>query len=234
MAGLGLVILLLLASLAPEPAPPADSMGTAVGRIVVRKPLTKRRIALEYDARDAAAVRHAGPASTASDAEMSRFVIYLDGEGLPTAPPVTADLVQRGRTFEPELVIVPAGSTVSFPNLDPIFHNVFSLSKPKYFDLGYYPEGQTRRIRFDRPGPVQVFCHLHTNMSAAVFVAPSAWYTKPASDGSYELRSIPPGRYQLVVWHKSAGFFRRLVEIAPSETLKVDFEIPLRDGEVLP
>ena len=128
---------------------------------------------------------------------------------------------------------MPVGSTVSFPNSDPIFHNVFSLSKVKAFDLGYYPAGQTRTVRFDRAGIVQVFCHLHSNMSAAIVVVPNAWSTRPDRDGAYALRSIPRGRYRLIVWHKSAGFFEREIDLRAFDSLPVDFNIPL-ETERLP
>jgi hypothetical protein len=119
------------------------------------------------------------------------------------------------------------GSVVSFPNFDPIFHNVFSLSKSKSFDLGYYPEGQTRKVRFERPGVVQVFCHLHANMSAAVVVTPNGWFARPARDGSFVLRSVPAGQHTVVLWHKSAGFFRQKVELAQGSSVHAAFEIPI-------
>ena len=133
--------------------------------------------------------------------------------------------------FDPEILVIPVGSTVSFPNGDPIFHNVFSLSKPKQFDLGYYPVGQSRTVKFDKAGVVQVYCHLHPQMSAAILIVDSSWYTQPDEDGTFPFLKIPAGTYELVAWHKSAGFFKRRVELSETGSIKVDLTIPLRDTE---
>ena len=82
---------------------------------------------------------------------------------------------QQNRRFAPDLVVIPAGSSVSFPNFDPIFHNVFSLSKAKSFDLGNYSKGQTRMVTFPKPGIVAVYCHLHPNMAGTIVVTPNQW-----------------------------------------------------------
>jgi hypothetical protein len=122
------------------------------------------------------------------------------------------------------------GSTVSFPNLDPVFHNVFSLSKPKEFDLGNYPKGHTRTVVFQKPGVVFVNCHLHPNMSAAIVISPNRWGVKAGPDGKFTLAVVPPGSYTIVAWHKTAGFFRQRVTIA-DKSIAVEFFIPL--GEAL-
>ena len=139
---------------------------------------------------------------------------------------------QGQRRFVPEILAVPAGSTVSFANSDPIFHNVFSLSGARSFDLGNYSVGQSRTVTFPKPGLVQLHCHLHPNMSGAILVTPNGFFTlltQPGRDGEFSLEGIPPGRYQLVAWHKSAGFFRRAIEVRRSKPLAVDFEIPLSE-----
>ncbi len=122
-------------------------------------------------------------------------------------------LNQQDRGFTPDLVVVPAGSTVSFPNLDPIFHNVFSLSKAKSFDLGNYPKDHTRTVTFSKPGIVIVGCHLHANMSAVIVVTPNRWSTTADAQGHFTLPAVPPGTYTIVAWHKSAGFFRKKIEV---------------------
>src|SRR5208282_5781525 len=145
--------------------------------------------------------------------ERRHVVIYLD-EAIPAAP-VTATLAQRNRQFVPDLVVVPAGSAVSFPNIDPIFHNVFSLSKPKSFDLGNYPKGETRIVSFNKPGIVYIDCHLHPNMAAAVVVTPNRWYARSDAAGQFALHDVPPGKYSVVAWHKTGGFVRKMVEVVP-------------------
>ena len=134
---------------------------------------------------------------------------------------------QKNRQFVPDLVVVPVGSTVTFPNRDLIFHNVFSLSKPKTFDLGNYPKDQTQTVTFPKPGIVFVHCHLHPNMAAVIVVSPNQWSTKADADGRFTLPGVPAGRYQVVAWHKTAGFFRKTVQIGEGPGPTVQFEIPL-------
>jgi plastocyanin len=205
-----------------------------MGRVVITKALTKERVALPiYQLRGMSAgpqeSENPGYDDAPSFNELSRVVIYLQGAGLEHGVPVRATLSQEGLRFHPEIVVLPAGSTVSFPNEDPIFHNVFSLSRAKQFDLGYYPKGQTRVVRFDRPGLVQVYCHIHADMNAAILVVPTAWWTRLNSQGGFSLKGIPPGNYELVAWHRSAGFFGRRVVIKGGERLKADFMIPVEE-----
>ena len=96
------------------------------------------------------------------------------------------------------------GGSVAFPNLDPIYHNVFSVSPTKRFDLGKYGKGQSRTVRFEKPGVVNVYCDIHTDMAAFIVVTPSRAWARPGDDGRYELRGLPAGRYHLVWWHPDA------------------------------
>jgi len=207
---------------------------TLTGRVVITKVMTKKRVTLPaYDLRGAAVNSEKpadAPAGNTSAAELSRVVIYLEGPGIKLGAPTQATMTQKNRRFEPEILVVPAGSVVSFPNEDPIFHNVFSLSKVKEFDLGYYPAGETRTVKFDRPGVVQVYCHIHSDMSAAIVVLGTAVWARPAADGSYSLSGFPPGNYELVAWHRSAGFFRRQITISEGQTSAADFVIPVKEA----
>ena len=200
------------------------------GRIVITKKIAKKQVTLPvYQLRGVSLA--SAPESSGAATEGSGVVVYLEGHSSNAAKPVRAELQQRGQRFDPQLLVIPAGSTVSFPNADPIFHNVFSLSGAKKFDLGYYPAGQTRIVKFDDPGVVQVYCHLHPNMYAAIVVVPNRWYTQPAEDGTFTLHDVPPGSYDLVAWHMSAGYFRRNVEVSATPGTDVVFNIPVRDGE---
>jgi len=205
------------------------------GRVIITKVMTKKRVTLpSYDLRGVTV--NSGnpdkpPGSNPAVDELSRVVIYLEGPGLKSAAPTQGILAQKSRHFEPEIVVVPVGSSVSFPNDDPIFHNVFSLSKVKQFDLGFYPAGETRTVKFDRPGVVQVYCHIHSDMSAAIVVLSTGSWTRPTPDGGYSLSGFPPGTYDLVVWHRSAGFFRRQITVSEGTTPAADFVIPVRDQD---
>src|SRR3984957_4858211 len=164
--------------------------------------------------------------------ERSRVVVYLEGAGPATsdatAPAETTEQVEQlDRRFVPDLVVVPVGSSVSFPNMDPIFHNIYSLSKSKTFDLGSYDKGETRKVSFPKPGIVEVYCHLHPNMAATVMVTPNRWYARPDRSGQFRIHGIPPGQYTPVAWHKSAGFYRKSIVIEEGHGQSVDFLIPI-------
>jgi plastocyanin len=201
------------------------------GTVIVKRTLTKRKVTASAGQYDRGSSVQLG--STESEDrlafERSHVVIYLEGE-LPT-PPITANIQQKDRQFLPDLVVIPPGSSVSFPNLDKIFHNVFSLSKPKTFDLGNYPKGQTRLVTFPKPGIVFVNCRLHPNMTATVVVSPNRWNAIADGSGSFALHGVTPGTYTIVAWHKAAGFFSERIEVTPNRAAVVQFIIPLpEDG----
>lgn len=208
---------------------PLLSGAELTGRVRVTKALTRKKVSLSQVYERSAALAAPAAESMSPTEELGRVVIYLEAN-LPDPAPVKAEMNQTKRRFEPEVLAVPAGSIIQFPNSDPIFHNVFSLSKSKSFDLGNYPKGQTRSVAFDRPGIVMVHCHLHPNMNAAIVVTPSRFYTKPDEGGRFGLTGIPAGRYTVVAWHKSAGFFRRKIEVRDSSPAVLDFEIPLAEA----
>ena len=112
---------------------------------------------------------------------------------------------QRDKTFAPAVMAVPVGSTVSFPNFDPIFHNVFSLSKSKAFDLGMYKNGETRDVKLDKPGIVRLGCNLHAAMSAYLIVVDAPHYVIPGADGKFEFKSLAPGKYKVQAWNERSG-----------------------------
>jgi len=113
-------------------------------------------------------------------------------------------LIQRNKHFEPGLLVVPVGSVVDFPNLDPWFHNVFSLYRGKRFDLGLYQAGAQRSVKFDRPGPSYLFCNIHPEMTGVVLAIDSEFFAISDRTGHYALPGVPPGKYQLHVWYENA------------------------------
>ena len=126
------------------------------------------------------------------------------GRPLGKVPPShgpTPRLAQQDQSFEPRVVVVVAGGTVDFPNFDPIYHNVFSVSPVKRFDLGKYPRGQSRSVRFPAPGVVSVFCDIHADMSAFIVVVPNAAWVRPGADGQFALSGLPAGQYEFHWWH---------------------------------
>ncbi|MBI2818604.1 MAG: hypothetical protein HYX73_01370 [Acidobacteria bacterium] len=202
--------------------------GEIRGQIVISRLLTKPRVSIPN-------YRIRGPATSSPASDMSiageyeRTAIYLETDAAALPAPVTASLSQRNQRFDPRLVIIPVGSTVSFPNADPIFHNVFSLSPTREFDLGYYPAGESRELAFDKAGIVQVYCHLHTDMNAAIVVVPTRWYLQPDPSGSFAFTGLPAGTYGVMVWHHAAGVFRQKVELSDHGTADLSFDIPLQE-----
>ncbi len=202
------------------------------GTILIKRKLTKPSVTASVSVYQRGEVVDLGKDAVQDPIayERSRVVVYLEGP-VPAdtnqhTPPVK-QIEQLNRRFVPDMVVVPAGSTVSFPNMDPIFHNIYSLSKPKSFDLGSYDKGQTRKVTFPKAGIVEIYCHLHPNMQATVVVTPNRWYAQPDSDGHYRIPDVPPGQYTVVAWHKTAGFFRKSVAVKSDGNAAADFFIPL-------
>jgi plastocyanin len=145
-----------------------------------------------------------------------RSVVYLE-----TAPRAAFDqrdeprakLDQRDEAFVPHVLAIVAGTTVDFPNNDTTYHNVFSLSATKPFDLGRYAVGRSKSVRFDRPGIVRVFCDIHSHMSAFILVFSHRHFAVTADDGRYRLDNVPPGSYTVIAWNESASPESRRVVI---------------------
>jgi hypothetical protein len=138
-----------------------------------------------------------------------------------------AAIAQKDEQFTPHLVAVTAGSSVAFPNEDPFFHNVFSLSRGASFNLGRYPSGSSRSKVFNRPGIVKVFCEIHSHMSAVIRVFDNGWFTIPADDGTFTINDVPPGEHTLVAWHERIGERRDRVTIKPGDATQITFTLPV-------
>jgi plastocyanin len=138
--------------------------------------------------------------------ERRRSVVYLE-----TAPraafeqrdDVRPRMDQKNETFVPHVLAIVAGTTVDFPNNDRIYHNVFSLSRAKSFDLGRYAAGRSKSVRFDRPGIVRVFCEIHSHMSAFILVFAHRYFAVTDDEGRFRIDNVPPGAYTLVAWNES-------------------------------
>ena len=133
-------------------------------------------------------------------------------------------LAQKDQSFAPRVLPVCVGTAVDFPNMDPIFHNVFSASPVKRFDLGKYPRGQSKRVLFDKPGLVNVYCDIHSNMEAFVLVLTTHVFTQPDADGAYALAPVPAGSYTLHAWHPDLRELRREVRIPDQGDVALDLD----------
>jgi len=168
------------------------------------------------------------------DDEWQNIVIYL--KSAPSMPQAKGggeefQMLQLGETFIPHVLPIVKGSTVSFPNQDPIFHNVFSLSGTESFDLGRYPKGDSRSVTFDEVGIVPVFCHLHSDMSAIILVLDNPYFAVPDPDGQYQIENIPAGTYTLVAWHERSEQVEQQVDVTAGHTLELDITVPIEDDE---
>jgi plastocyanin len=166
--------------------------------------------------------------------DVGQAVIWLSGPPSPPRPAVQAEIGTSNKEFSPHVLVVPVGSTVSFPNHDPFNHNVFSLSEENPFDLGLYGREEVRSVRFERPGLVRVYCNVHAQMSALVLVQDTPWYAQPASDGSFSLGPVPPGNYTLHAWHERAPELARSLEVPADGVAQLEVELDARGFEFKP
>ncbi len=183
-------------------APPLDEAAdprvlgrAATGRIEGVVTLPTRRAARTGD-------RYVSSTGEAREVQDVPAVVYIAGPvpGAAAARPSgPLDLAQRGEAFRPTLLVVPVGATVKFPNGDPLFHNVFSYSRPKRFDLGRYPRGEFKYVTFDKPGYVKVMCEVHKWMRAGVLVVENPHYAIVTESGPFRFDEVPAGRYRVVL-----------------------------------
>src|SRR3954470_16700151 len=135
-------------------------------------------------------------------------VIWLKRVGGETPKPAPARgkvITQRNKAFIPHVLVVPVGTKVSFRNDDPIFHNVFSLSKPNGFDTGLYKQGATYQETFKHTGVVQILCNIHSSMLGVVVVVDTPYYAQSEESGAFSIKGVPPGEYELNVWHEASS-----------------------------
>jgi plastocyanin len=199
----------------------ADSdSGVIRGRVEVRRPM------IQGDRRPAVASLET-PA-TRERTGLTRAVVYLQ-----TAPrgafeqnePARAVLDQRDETFVPHVLAITTGTTVDFPNSDRIYHNVFSLSKTARFDLGRYPVGRSKAIRFDKPGIVRVFCDIHSHMNAFILVFSHPYFAMTDAAGVYRIDKVPPGAYHVIAWNEGVASEPRAVTVPATGSTELDFSL---------
>jgi len=197
--------------------------GTLAGKVTLTAAV--RGVPLASNAYQPRAVGRHEPGRTP---EIQNVVVYLKDAAFKGVLPASRQVVeQRNESFVPRVTVVTRGSVVAFPNGDPYFHNVFSLSRAATFDLGRYRQGQTREERFTKPGLIKVYCHIHSQMSASIMVFDHPFFTTPNEDGSFELTGVPAGTHTLIGWHERVGERSVAVAVTGGETTDLELSLPV-------
>ena len=220
------VSMLLAATCGAAPYVEAQSTGTIAGTVTLTTAARAPLGTAAYGRRGVA------PKPTAVGPETRKVVVFLSDVKAPSPPTrMRVQVVQKGEQFLPPVTAVTVGSTVEFPNADPFFHNVFSLSRARTFDLGRYPSGESRERSFPRAGVVKVFCDIHSHMSALIMVLEHAWFTIPNEAGAFSLPPVPPGDYTLVAWHERIGEQRQRIRVTAGATVQTAFTLPVLESQ---
>ena len=216
-SSLPLVLVLAAAAAGPyEPDVPSQAVGIIEGTVSLSPPPPRRT-----------ANRYPGGAAEVHTIQQLPAVAYLVGS-LPAPVVGSADRVimeQRDTAFVPSVVAVRAGGVVSFPNSDPFFHNVFSYSTAQRFDLGRYPQGESKDVTFREPGIVEVFCEVHEFMRGAVLVTGNPHHALVGADGTFRITGVPAGEHTIAFWHPDHEPIERRVTVADGGTARIEVEL---------
>jgi plastocyanin len=217
---------LLATMIVAAPGGQTPDAGSVVGRVTLTRVRGAALPSTAYPGRTVG--RHELPATP----EIRNVVVYL--KNVVYRGPLAVKKVQlrqEHETFIPHVLAITRGSAVDFPNDDPIFHNVFSLSGAANFDLGQYAHGQTRSRELTKAGIVKVYCRIHSHMSATILVLDHPYFTVPETDGAFELPNIPPGEYTIVGWHERVGERSASVRVERGKAATVNLSLPVEDAK---
>jgi len=220
----------LCLALAALPSGQSPGTGRVAGRVTLTARLPGRPLPSSAYPRRAIGDHDAPPLPQIRNVVV--FIKDADYSGLLTTSRTA--IRQEHETFVPRTVAITRGSTVEFPNGDPFFHNVFSLSRAANFNLGRFKRGQSRGRQFTKAGTVKVYCDIHSHMSATILVFDHPYFTIPEPDGSFELPAVPPGLYTLVGWHERVGERIETIRVEAGKTASVDLTVPVPEEEVVP
>ena len=211
-----LVIALVALGEAAEAAPPL-STGVIEGTVSVHRRPPRR-----------SAARYPGAAPRTRSVQEVPVVVFIRGvvAGVPTRTDgAVATLAQQDTAFSPAALAVQPGTVVEFPNGDSFFHNVFSYSGIARFDLGRYPRGESKEVRFDEPGIAKIYCEVHEFMRAVVVVTENPFHAVVGEDGVFRLEGVPAGTHTLVAWHPDFDEVEQRVVVQDGGTAVVDLEL---------
>lgn len=210
------VCALLLATLAAA----AQGTASAEGTVMLPKPAAQEKLKIRYNGQSGAFLPPEPPTA----------VVFLEGAPLPAEDKPATNVVQvaqKGMQFGPGLIAVRKGTRVEFPNGDDFYHNVFSYSKAKRFDLGrFLKDEKPPAVTFDQPGVVKLYCEIHEHMRGTVVVLDTPYFVKTDTNGTYRLTGLPVGQFKLKAWVDDKITYEQPVELKPSATTRVNFPGP--------
>jgi plastocyanin len=198
----------------PDEAASGSSTGVIEGVVRVRAAPQRR-----------ATARYPGGDPGADRIQDVPAVVYLKGPLPGSSGAGTHTMAQRDKLFEPPLLVVQTGAVVEFPNHDPFFHNVFSYSRAARFDLGRYPQGESKEVRFEEAGEVKVYCEVHESMRAAIVVVENPYWAQPDEEGRFRIEGVPAGTHTLVGWHVDRGDLEVEVTVTAGGTARVELTL---------
>lgn len=211
-----IIAALLLAALVAT----AQGTASAEGTVMLPKAAVPSKLNARYN----------GQSGALAAPEPPTAVVFLEGAPPPTeAKPATnvVQVLQKGMQFGPGLLAVRKGTRVEFPNGDDFYHNVFSYSKAKRFDLGrFLKDEKPAAVTFDQPGVVKLYCEIHEHMRGTVVVLDTPYFVKTDTNGVYRLTGLPAGAFKLKAWIDDKLVHERAVELKPGETARVNFPGP--------
>ena len=203
--------------------------GDIKGKVIITKPvrqsakIVSRSLIKRFTARGA---NHAKGASGSHD-EQPTVVVYIEGiTATNLKPDSIVVLDQKNQMFVPHVLPILVGTTVRFLNSDEVYHNVFSLSRVKNFDLGRYARGKYRSVRFMKPGVVKVYCDMHTSMNAFILVLENSYFTTIDNDGNFEIKNVPEGNYTIKAWYGRWPEKLKPVSVKTDGVTEVNFNFP--------
>lgn len=191
------------------------------GRVQIGIPVTARRPSAAY------ANRAVSQSVLAPVSELRHVVVFVKNAPALSTSPQVVEIRQRDENFIPRVVAVPIGSEVQFPNDDPFYHNVFSLSRVKTFNLGRFPRGTSKSVRVTKPGVVKVFCEIHSHMTATIMAFNHPWFAMVGDDGRFELPDVPPGQREITAWHERLGDTTVPLRVESGRATEADFVLPV-------
>jgi plastocyanin len=191
--------------------------GTVSGRVDAPEGAAQKKLRMK--------IKYAGPGVEKHTApDPSPAVVWIENAPAAKVEPKTVEIRQEGLEFRPRVVAVSVGSTIKFPNNDDVFHNVFSYSKAKRFDLGRYPKGETKSETFETRGQVDLRCEVHDHLRGYIHVFDHPYYAVAREDGTYSIPKVPPGKYTLVAWKEFFDPVRKDIEVT-ADGAKVDLTL---------